>query len=345
VSSGFTRREAPACEWDPPLSLLASHRNPCAQETQGWYRYTPVSRSLLPALCLVLLFLSGVGLIASCLPDPHSLIGRPCDEEHVCGDDELVCCRGTCQLASQKILCLDPTPDPDGGGAEDGGPRDGGTADGGVSDAGVDAGTDGGQDGGVDPGPPDAGSPDAGSPDAGSPDAGPPPDAGCPPNLVPAGGAEPDVDINDHFDGTGRGTISLSTAVVRTGVGAIKMTRNSTASGVYGLELKEGQLGTLRVGAVYCVSAWVRRGTTRGEILLTPRHYSSSGDDDTLPGRVTPADDSWHRIIIPTALTPTYNRDITFFTSVNTADGSEYYADDIRFWEAPGTTCDEACAP
>jgi hypothetical protein len=266
-----------------------------------------MNRSVRTSICLAALCFLGAGVVASCLPALHSLIGRPCDIEHPCRDAELTCSCGTCQLASEELTCDAP------------GDEDGGTSDGG---------------------------PDAGVPDAGTLDGGTSQDAGCPPNQVLAGGSEPGFDINDHFDATGRGTISLSAAVVRTGVGAIKMTRTSMdASTYFGVELKEGQLGPLQVGALYCVSAWVQRGTTRGEISLTGRRYSASDHEDTPASSMTLFDDDWHRLLISTSLTTTFNRDITFFISLSTGAGADYYVDDIQFWEAPGTTCDEVCAP
>ncbi|WP_224248261.1 hypothetical protein [Hyalangium gracile] len=290
-------------------------------------------RARVQASFLLLLTLLAAGLVASCQPELHSLIGRPCDPEHSCVDEELVCCQGTCQLASEVPSCGGPGP-----------------GDGGSSDGGEDGGTGGGADGGPDAGvPADGGTSDGGNnppgPDAGTPDAGSPQDAGCPPNLLIEGGAEPPLDINDYFDGTGRGRIDPTSTTVRSGTGAIKMTRTSTSAGTYGVELKEAQFTGAPVGVVYCVSAWFRRGTTRGRITLTTRHFNSSGGSANIISDYTePLDDGWHNVTVAAGLSQEFNRTFTFFTSVDTSAGSEYYVDDIRVWRSPSLPCDRACA-
>lgn len=64
-----------------------------------------------------------LALAASCLPQPHELVGRACDTAHACGEESLICCQGTCQRVTEAALCSDSGV-PDGG--TDGGSPDGG---------------------------------------------------------------------------------------------------------------------------------------------------------------------------------------------------------------------------
>ncbi|WP_224246733.1 hypothetical protein [Hyalangium gracile] len=292
-----------------------------------------MNRSPLLLTLLSLGIATSVVLIASCLPEPHELVGRPCDAEHGCEDAELTCCRGTCQLASEVPVCEGP-------GGTDGG-MDGGSVDGGSTDG-------GGGDGGTlpDAGPGDGGAGDGGT---GMVDGGSPLDAGCPPNLLPAGGFEQAVEVNDYAE-TGAGRLSRSSARVRTGTGALQVQRDTSQSDdFFGAQLSENLLASkVRVGPTYCVAAWMNRGSVAGELRLYPRRFSSSGYDsslDTRGDKQTLTDDAWHLFLYGISLNATYNYSINFRTSADTADGTAYYVDDVRVWESLDGGCESRCAP
>jgi hypothetical protein len=296
-----------------------------------------MERSSWLALLIILVAVVGGVLAASCLPDPHDLVGRPCDAEHVCGEAALVCCQGTCQPVATVAACEGASP-PDGGDGGSGGSPDAGDGGGGGA---PDGGTDGGGGSPPDAGSPDAGSPDAGSPDAGAPDAGAP----CPPDLLLYGGFEQSTDLG-HFGRNGSSIYARTTAVARTGQYGVQITHDPADSDdFYGIALDDNVLTSLTVGTRYCVSAWLKRGTVRGEMRLLTRQYSDSGARDIATIRMTPVDDEWFLILNDQAyLASPYTRAVGFRTSVTPSAGNEYYVDDMRFWESEGGVCDPRCA-
>jgi hypothetical protein len=259
---------------------------------------------------------------ASCLPEPHDLVGRPCDTEHACGDEGLVCCRGTCQPASGAALCNEPET-PDGG--VDGGHGDGG---------------DGG-DGGVDGG----GIGDGGPPDGGASDGGTGTDGGCPPNLLTTGGFEQASDIQDYVERLS-GKASWSTTYVHSGTGALHVGKDPANSDpTFGVQLRDTVLTSLEIGPTYCISAWTHRTNTNAELFLEfTTHHTGASSEQTERIPWTLINDEWHLFVAKSNVTAQYDRSIHFRILAPYADGGVFSVDDARIWKSPDGTCPERCA-
>ena len=109
--------------------------------------------------------------------------------------------------------------------------------------------------------------------------------------------------------------------------------------------------GQVREGPTYCLAIWMTRGDVRGEMRLVSRRYGppgGAGDYDAPAtdrlAKLIPSDDAWYPFITSMSLSPSFNYSINFRTSVDSTDGTVYYADDARVWESPDGGCEARCA-
>ncbi len=197
-------------------------------------------------------WLTGVVMVAACVPGPLDEVGARCSTERPCSAP-LFCAAGVCSL----------TPAPDAGRLDAGGVDAGG--DGGV-DAGADGGVDAGADGGVDAGA-DAGT-DAGT-DAGEPDAGD--DGGFPVNVNLV--RNPGFELGVAFWAANGGTLA-GVRQALAGNLAGRMTKSGAANPTLASSVIAGET---TFGMLFCARAWVRHFDETFAINLIIRERFADG--------------------------------------------------------------------
>jgi hypothetical protein len=184
-------------------------------------------------------------------------------------------------------------------------------------------------------------------PDAGTSDAGPLPDAGCTPNLLASGSFELNEDADEYGD-KGAGQACWTSQFTRTGTGALKVDKDpSDSNTVFGIELSNSVLTSLEVGPTYCLSAWVNRGSTPGDLPVefTAHRYGASNSEQAGQLWWSITDNAWRLYLVSSSLTTQYNRSLTFRIIVPSDYAGTFFVDDARVWRSPDGTCDERCAP
>ncbi len=214
-----------------------------------------------------------VGALAACLPIPHALEGRACDDAHPCPGG-LFCVAQVCRGEP-------------GGGTDDGGP-----------------------------------------------------DAGSPANLVLNGGFE--AGLSGWEPNSPATNIAEETQQVRSGTRAARVWRNPNDNTYYMGIVSSRELILGKPGMTYCATGWVKKQSLTGKITLVLRQIQNGTvleDSGDLPdSSIAPVDEAWHRVRARLVFDAPHTY-LTVRLRADTANGTEYYVDDVSVWEDPSGDC------